>query len=140
MRANNVALKFPISGDVDVSRAYHLHNIAKAAILGGIFQKCQSEVLIYSRFEELKEYSQKRIREQRKQRRRLEYRKSQSLLGLLKTGSAAHLALDILTRECLQSPLEEIEELDYQRNKITRLKRRGKLLTNFRYEYEQDRV
>ena len=61
MRANIAALKFLISGDINVSRAYHLHNVTKAAILGGIFQKCQSEVLIYSRFEELKEQSQKCI-------------------------------------------------------------------------------
>ena len=88
----------------------------------------------------MKEQSQKRIREQRKQHRRLEYRKSQSSSGPSKTGSAAHLALDILTGECLQSPLVEIEELDRQRNKIIRLKRRGKLLVEFVYEHEQDRV
>ena len=120
------------SADKDqVSRAYRLHDAAESSIMGSVFQKCLSELSIYSRFEILHKQHEHRIKEERRHRQR----RSASTYTL-DSGShrgAASYALDELTAECLQIPLTQVEGTHHQaeRKKIIRLKDQGKRLSTF---------
>ena len=130
----------PESGETNVGLAYRLHTHASSTILGGHFQKCQSEVLIHNRFVELTEQFRKRIKADRKLRYQREYQKSSSVPGPPRKGKASQYALDLLVQECLQNQVGETTRFRRQRAKVQNIKERGKSLMAFKLEYKEEAI